>query len=133
MRWLVRGVPLPLAAVTYNRRSLMALDNLVDLIATCLNHPAATNQTFLGSDGEDLSTADLLERIGAALGQPARLFYVPPALLKLGATVLNKPGIYQRLCGSLQLDIVKTRQLLQWTPPLSVDEGLRRVAQGFRA
>jgi nucleoside-diphosphate-sugar epimerase len=75
----------------------------------------------------------LLERIGAALGQPARLFYVPPALLKLGATVLNKPGIYQRLCGSLQLDIVKTRQLLQWTPPLSVDEGLRRVAQGFRA
>ncbi|MCG9022841.1 SDR family oxidoreductase [Laribacter hongkongensis] len=133
MRWLVRGVPLPLAAVTQNRRSLVALDNLVDLIVTCLNHPAAANQTFLASDGEDLSTAELLKRMGAAMGKPARLFYVTPALLKLGATLLNKPGIYQRLCGSLQLDIAKTRQLLEWTPPMSVDEGLRRAAEGFRS
>lgn len=132
MRWLARGVPLPLAAVTENRRSLVVLDNLVDLIVTCLNHPAAANQTFLVSDGEDLSTAQLLKRMGAAMGHPARLFYVPPALLKLGATVLNKPGIYQRLCGSLQLDITKTRQLLGWTPTVSVDEGLRRTAEGFR-
>lgn len=132
MRWLVRGVPLPLAAVSENRRSLVALDNLVDLIITCLHHPAAANQTFLVSDGEDLSTADLLKRMGTALGRPARLFYMPPALLKLGATVVNKPGIYQRLCGSLQLDIAKTHQLLGWTPPVSVDEGLRRTAEGFR-
>ena len=132
MRWLVRGVPLPLAAVTDNRRSLVALDNLVDLIVTCLNHPAAANQTFLVSDGEDLSTAELLKRMGSALGCPARLFYLPPALLKLGATVLNKPDIYQRLCGSLQLDIAKTRQLLGWTPPVSVEEGLRRATEGFR-
>lgn len=135
MCWLARGavrVPLPLAAITQNRRSLVALDNLLDLIVTCLNHPAAANQTFLVSDGEDLSTAQLLKRMGAAMGRPARLFYVPPALLKLGATVLNKPGIYQRLCGSLQLDINKTRQLLGWTPPMSVDEGLRRAAEGFR-
>lgn len=132
MRWLTRGLPLPLAAVTNNRRSLVALDNLVDLIVTCLHHPAAANQTFLVSDGEDLSTAQLIKRMGAAMGHPARLFYVPPALLKLGATVLNKPGIYQRLCGSLQLDIAKTRQLLGWTPPVSVDEGLRRAAEGFR-
>lgn len=133
MRWLARGVPLPLAAVTQNRRSLVALDNLVDLIVTCLNHPAAANQSFLVSDGEDLSTAQLLKRMGAAMGQPARLFYMPPALLKLGATLLNKPGIYQRLCGSLQLDIAKTRQLLDWTPLVSVDEGLRRAAEGFRS
>lgn len=132
MRWLVRGVPLPLAAATNNRRSLVALDNLVDLIVICLNHPAAANQTFLVSDGEDLSTAQLLKRMGVAMGHPARLFYVPPALLKLGATLLSKPGIYQRLCGSLQLDINKTRQLLGWTPPVSVDEGLRRAAEGFR-
>lgn len=132
MRWLARGVPLPLAAVTQNRRSLVALDNLVDLIVTCLNHPAAANQTFLVSDGEDLSTAQLLKRMGAAIGQPARLFYLPPAPLKLGASVLNKPGIYQRLCGSLQVDIAKTRQLLGWTPPVSVDEGLCRAAEGFR-
>lgn len=131
MRWLARGVPLPLAAVTENRRSFVALDNLVDLIVTCLNHPAAANQTFLVGDGEDLSTAELLKRMGTAMGRPARLFYAPPALLKLGATILNKLGIYQRLCGSLQLDIAKTRQLLGWTPPVSVDEGLRRAADGF--
>ncbi|CAN1550751.1 WcaG Nucleoside-diphosphate-sugar epimerases [Burkholderiaceae bacterium] len=132
MRWLARGVPLPLAAVAQNRRSLVALDNLVDLIVTCLHHPAAANQTFLVSDGEDISTAELLNRMGAAMGHPARLFYMPPALLKLGATVLNKSGVYQRLCGSLQLDIAKTRQLLEWIPPVSVDEGLRHAAEGFR-
>ncbi len=133
MRWLARGVPLPLAAVTQNRRSLVALDNLVDLIMTCLSHPASANQTFLVSDGEDLSTAELLKRMGAAMGYPARLFYLPPALLKLGAQVVNKPGIYQRLCGSLQLDIAKTRRILGWRPPVSVDECLRRAAEGFRA
>ena len=132
MRWLARGVPLPLAAVTQNRRSLVALDNLVDLIVTCLNHPAAANQTFLASDGEDLSTAELLKRMSAAMGKPARLFYVPQALLKLGTRLSNKLGTYQRLCGSLQVDITKTRQLLGWTPPVSVDEGLRRAAEGFR-
>lgn len=132
MRWLARGLPLPLAAATENRRSLVALDNLVDLIMTCLNHPAAADQTFLVSDGEDISTAELLKRMGAAMGRPARLFHMPPALLKLGATLLNKRTIYQRLCGSLQLDIAKTRQLLGWAPPMSVDEGLRRAAEGFR-
>ncbi|WP_374522361.1 UDP-glucose 4-epimerase family protein [Hydrogenophaga sp.] len=133
MRWLSRGIPLPLAAVTHNRRSLVALDNLVDLIVTCLEHPAAANQTFLVSDGEDLSTADLLRRMGCSLGRPARLFAVPTPLLKAGADLLHKPGIYQRLCGSLQLDIGKTRELLGWTPPLSVDEGLRQAAKGFRS
>jgi nucleoside-diphosphate-sugar epimerase len=85
------------------------------------------------SDGEDLSTADLLKRTGVALGRPANLFYMPSALLKLGAKVLNKPDVYQRLCSSLQLDITKTRELLGWTPPLSVDEGLRRAAESFCA
>ncbi len=129
---LVRGVPLPLAAVTQNRRSFIALDNLMDLIVTCLHHSAAANQIFLASDGEDLSTAQLLKRMGAAMGLPARLIYAPPALLKLVSTVLNKQDIYQRLCGSLQLDIKKTRHLLGWTPPVSVDEGLRRAAEDFR-
>ncbi len=132
MRWLARGVPLPMAGATENRRSLVALDNLVDLIVTCLQHPAAANQTFLVSDGEDLSTVQLLKRMGVAMGHPAHLFYLPPALLKLGEAVLNKPGTYQRLYGSLQLDIAKTRQLLGWIPPVSLDEGLRRAAEGFR-
>ena len=131
MRCLALGVPLPLAAATENRRSLVALDNLIDLIATCLNHPAAANETFLVSDGQDLSTAELLRKMGVALGHPARLFYVPTLLLKLGASVVNKTGIYQRLCGSFQLDIAKSRQLLGWIPPVSVDEGLQRAVEGF--
>lgn len=130
---IFRGVLLPLAATINNRRSLVTLDNLVDLILTCLYHPAAANQTFLVSDGEDLSTVDLLNRMGKALGHPVRLFYVSLSLLKLGAVLINKPGVYHRLCGSWQLDITKTRPLLGWTPPISVDEGLRRVAKDLRA
>ena len=132
MHWLSRGIPLPLAAVTQNRRSLVALDNLVDLIVTCLNHPAAANQTFMVSDGEDLSTADLLRRMGEAQLTPAQLFYMPIAALRLGATLIGKQSIYQRLCGSLQVDITKTRQLLGWAPPVSVDEGLRRAATSVK-
>jgi len=128
MRWLKRGIPLPLGGVTGNKRSLVALDNLIDLIVTCLNHPAAANQTFLVSDGESLSTAALLWRMGEALGRQARLISVPVSLLKLGATLLGKPGVAQRLCGSLEVDISKTRELLGWAPPISVDEGLRRTA-----
>jgi len=130
MRWLVRGVPLPLGAI-HNRRSMVALDNLVDLILTCVDHPAATNQTFLVSDGEDLSTTQLLQRLGRALGKPARLIPVPAMLLKVAAALVGKPAIAQRLCGSLQVDISKTQQLLGWTPPLSVDEGLKRAAEGY--
>ena len=129
MRWLARGVPLPFAGVTENRRSLVALDNLVDLIEICLKHPAAANQTFLVSDDEDLSTASLLRRIGDAQGTPARLFYAPTTSLKLGAAILGKHGLYQRLCGSLQVDISKTRQILDWIPSVSVDEGLRRTCR----
>lgn len=132
MRWLARGLPLPLGAICENRRSLVALDNLVDLIVTCLSHPAAANQTFLVSDGEDLSTNDLLKRMGEALGKPARLIPVPTGVLKLGAVLARKQGVYQRLCGSLQVDISKTRLLLGWVPPVTVDEGLRRAVQGLR-
>jgi nucleoside-diphosphate-sugar epimerase len=130
MRWLRRGIPLPLGAVTQNKRSMVALDNLVDLIAVCLSHPAAANQTFLVSDGEDLSTAALLQRSAAGLGVNARLFSVPPIALKLLAKLLGKKAVYQRLCGSLQIDMVKTQQLLNWSPPISVDAGLRLAAKG---
>lgn len=132
MRWLHRGIPLPMACVTDNRRSLIALDNLVDLLVTCLDHPAAANQTFLVSDGEDLSTADLLRRLGQAMGRPARLFPIPTGLLWGGAYLLGKGNVAQRLLGSLQVDIEHTHRTLGWTPPISVDEGLRRAAEGFR-
>ncbi|TWC34987.1 nucleoside-diphosphate-sugar epimerase [Pseudomonas sp. SJZ079] len=130
MRWLDKGVPLPFGAIN-NRRSLVALDNLVDLIVTCIDHPAAANQTFLVSDGEDLSTTELLRRMGAALGKPARLLPVPSWLLVTGAAVLGKQALSQRLCGSLQVDIGKTQKLLNWTPPVSVDEALRKTAKHF--
>jgi nucleoside-diphosphate-sugar epimerase len=130
MRWLHKGVPLPFGAI-HNRRSLVALDNLVDLIVTCIDHPAAANQTFLVSDGEDLSTTELLRRMGTALGNPARLLPVPSWLLETGAALLRKQALSQRLCGSLQVDISKTRELLNWTPPVSVDDALRETAKHF--
>ena len=130
MRWLQRGIPLPLGAI-HNQRSLVALDNLVDLIVTSLTHPAAANQTFLVSDGEDVSTTELLRRMGQAMGRPARLIPVPVSLLKLAAALVGKPDVAQRLCGSLQVDIEKTRRLLDWTPPLSLDQGLRKAAKGY--
>ena len=130
MRWLQRDVPLPLGAI-HNQRSLVALDNLVDLIMTCLTHPAAANQTFLVSDGQDVSTTELLRRMGSAMGCPARLVPVPVSWLKLAATLVGKPDVAQRLCSSLQVDIAKTRDLLGWRPPLSLDEGLKKAAQGY--
>jgi nucleoside-diphosphate-sugar epimerase len=127
MRWLKRGVPLPLGALQ-NKRSLVALDNLVDLILACLTNPAAANQTFLVSDGEDVSTTELLHRMGQALGHPSRLFPVPASWLKLAAAMVDKTDVVQRICGSLQVDIEKTRHLLGWSPQLSLDEGLRKAA-----
>jgi nucleoside-diphosphate-sugar epimerase len=128
MRWLAKGVPLPLGAI-HNKRSLLALDNLVDLILTCIHHPAAANETFLASDGEDLSTTELLQRMAAALGKKAWLIPVPSLFLEWGASLFGKQAIAQRLCGSLQIDMSKTRDLLDWKPPVRVDEALRRTAQ----
>jgi nucleoside-diphosphate-sugar epimerase len=130
MRCVYRGIPLPLGAVN-NLRSFVALDNLIDLLIRCLTHPAASNQTFLVSDGEDLSIGELAMRLGRALGRPARLIRVPEQLLTIGATLLGKQEIVQRLCGSLRLDIHKTRRLLEWHPPITVDEGLRKVTEAF--
>lgn len=122
---LDKGYPLPLGAI-HNRRSLVALDNLVDLIVTCIDHPGAANETFLVSDGEDLSTTELLQGVAQAMGKPSRLIPVPAGLLQLGATLLGKKAVAQRLLGSLQVDISHTQQCLNWTPPLTVKEGLAR-------
>lgn len=130
IRALQRRLPLPLGAITNNRRSLVALDNLVDLLMTCVDHPAAVGQTFLVSDGEDLSTAGLLRRLGQAMNKPALLLPAPPLLVELGARLIGKASAAQRLLGNLQVDIRHTRETLGWTPPISVDEGLRRAAAG---
>ena len=129
MRWLQRGMPLPLGAI-HNRRSLVALDNLVDLIMTCLTHPAAANETFLVSDGQDVSTTELLRRMGQAMNRPARLIPLPAGLLTQAAALVGKGDMARRLCGSLQVDIEKTRTLLDWQPPLTLDQGLKKAAEG---
>lgn len=126
MRAVQRGLPLPLALVR-NNRSLVALDNLVDFIITCATHPKAANQTFLVSDGQDLSSPELIRKMAEAAGVPARLLPVPVWALQAGARLLGKGDAVQRLCGNLQVDISKARELLGWEPPLSVDEGLRRA------
>lgn len=131
MRWLDRGVVLPFGAID-NRRSLVALDNLVDLIVTCIHHPAAAGQRFLVSDGEDLSTTQLLRRMAVALGRPARLIPVPSWILSCAATALGRKALSQRLCGSLTVDICKTRELLNWTPPVTVEQALRKTAQHYK-
>lgn len=130
MQWLDRGLPLPLGAID-NRRSLVSVNNLVSLISTCLEHPDAVNQVFLASDGEDLSTTALMRRTALALGKSARLVPVPNAALTVIAGLLGKREVAQRLCGSLQVDISKTRRVLDWTPPLTVDAGLALAAQDF--
>jgi nucleoside-diphosphate-sugar epimerase len=123
---VARGIPLPLGAV-HNRRSLVALDNLVDFILACLEHRAAANETFLVSDGEDLSTTDLIHRLARVLGRPARTISVPVSVLRAGASLLGRREVAQRLLESLQVDMSKARQVLGWVPPISVDEGLRRA------
>jgi nucleoside-diphosphate-sugar epimerase len=130
MRALARGIPLPLGAI-HNRRSLVALDNVVDLIVTCLEHPAAANETFLVSDGEDLSTTELIRRLAHAMRCPARLIPMPQTVLMAGATLLGKREVARRLCGTLQVNITKAHNVLGWTSPVSVDEGLRRTAEHY--
>jgi nucleoside-diphosphate-sugar epimerase len=126
MRAVHRGWPLPLGAV-HNQRSLITLDNLLDFIVTCITHPQAANQTFLVSDGQDLSTTELVRGMAQAAGVPACLLPVPVWALQAGASLLGKGDAVQRLCGNLQVDISKARSLLGWVPPGTVEEGLRRA------
>lgn len=127
-----KGIPLPFGLVK-NGRSLVAVDNLIDFLVCCLTHEKAANEAFLVSDGQDLSTAELVRVIAKALDRPARLMPVPPALMKLAGTVLGKRDQVDRLLGSLIVDISKNRELLGWEPPLSVDDGLYETAKWFLA
>ncbi len=128
LRVLASGLPLPLSRITQNRRGYVYVENLVSLIDCCVDHPAAANQTFLLCDDESLSTAAFLQRLCEALGRPARMFPVPVWMLELGAALLGKRDIARSLCRSLEVDMGKTKDTLGWTPPLSVDEGLRATA-----
>ncbi len=128
VRAVAKGLPLPLAAVD-NQRSLVGLDNLVDFIATCIDHPAAAGEVFLVSDGEDLSTPELVRRLAYAMDKPAHLFALPAGVLQVVATIAGRRAALERVCGNLQVDMTKARTMLAWRPPLSVDEGLLRAVQ----
>lgn len=131
LKVLAKGIPLPLASVR-NRRSLVYIENLVDALIVCATHPAAVGQTYLVSDGEDISTPDLLRRLGGAMGRPARLFPCPPALLKLAGRLIGKSNQIERLLGSLQIDSGKIRRELNWIPPYSLQQGLQATAEWYR-
>jgi len=130
MKWLINDLPLPLGKIP-NKRSFVAVDNLINLITLCITHPQAANQLFLASDGEDLSTSELLQRMGRALGKKTRLLPVPFVILRAGAALIGKQDMLQRLCGSLQIDASKAYDLLGWKPVTQVDEALHRTAQHY--
>lgn len=130
LRWVERGVPLPFGSIT-NRRSMVALDNLIDLIVRCIEHPAAPGNTFLVSDGEDLSTTQLLQRVARSLGVRSVLIPFPQKALSMGLRLMGKQALSARLCGSLQVDIRRTCELLEWAPPVGIDQALAGVAKYY--
>lgn len=124
------GLPLPFGRIR-NSRSLVFVENLVDFIICCMSHPMASNQVFLVSDGDDLSTPELLRRLGSALHKPAKQIPVPAWLLVFAFSLFGRPDFARRLSGSLQVDISRARTVLGWVPPVTVDDGLRRTAEHF--
>lgn len=130
MRTVKRGMPLPLGAI-HNKRSFVYVGNLVSLIMRCIDHPAAANQVFLVSDGDDLSTSALLKECAVALDVKSRLLPVSQKMIEIGAAMLGKRAVAQRLCGNLQVDITKAHELLGWEPPYTVADGLKATAEGL--
>ena len=130
LRMVGSGLPLPLASVR-NRRSLIFLDNLVDFIVCCLRHPAASGQTFLVSDGEDLSTPDLIRKLAGAMDRSARLWSCPLSLLRAAGWLLGRSAVIDRLTGSLRVDSSKAQALLGWRPPYTVAQGIQATVDAY--
>lgn len=130
MRLVARGWPLPLGSIQ-NRRSMVYVGNLLDLIACCCHHPAAAGQTLLVSDGHDVSTPQLIAALAQAMGRRSPLLPFPPRLLGLGARLLGKRAVAERLLGSLQVDITATQQALDWQPPVSFAAGIAETVAAF--
>jgi nucleoside-diphosphate-sugar epimerase len=131
LKWVSNGSPLPFGAV-YNQRSLVALDNLVSFIIHCIDHPKAANEVFLISDGEDVSTTELLQKVAKAFDKKAILLPVPVSLMKFAAKLLGKADVADRLFGSLQVDSSKARDLLGWKPVISMDDQLKKTAEAYQ-
>lgn len=130
LRPISRGMPLPLAAIR-NRRAFVFRDNLLTLIETTLTHPAAPGQTFLVRDDEEIGTPQLVHEIARRIGKPARLFPVPPWLLRAGAAAIGRGDAVDRLIGSLTIDDSATRSRLGWQPPYSLADGLDITCRWF--
>jgi len=128
IQWVQKGVPLPLGAVN-NKRSLVALDNLVDFIVLCTTHSKAANEVFLISDGEDVSTTELLQKVAKAMGKKARLIPVPVGFMIFIAKLVGKEGVANRLFGSLQVDNSKARELLGWKSVITMDAQLKKMVR----
>lgn len=131
LRFLSKGIPLPLASVN-NKRSLIYVGNLVDALAVCAKHPAAAAKTYLVSDGEDVSTPELLRRTASALGVSARLFSAPLSLVRLAGALTGKRTTVNQLTGSLTVDSSIIRRELGWNPPYTLEQGLKETAEWFK-
>lgn len=127
MTWVAKGIPLPFGSIDKNCRSMVGLGNLVNLLILCTSHPKAANQVLLVSDDDDLSTAGLIRALGHALGRSAHLLPVPESFLSWGARLLGMKSFADRLLGNLQVDITKTKELLDWHPPFKVAEELKKT------
>ena len=130
LKWMKKGVPLPFGAI-HNQRSLVALDNLVSFITHCIDHPKAANEVFLISDGEDVSTTELLRKVSHAFGRRALLLPIPVGLMTFPAKLLSKDDVANRLFGSLQVDSSKAHELLGWEPIITMDEQLKKTVDAY--
>ena len=124
------GVPLPLGSIV-NKRSFIYVENLTSFILRCTNHPRATNQIFLVSDGDDISTSELLRMSAQLLDVKSHIFSVPQKTIEFIAKLLGKQDMAQRLLGNLQVDITKSYQLLEWKPPFTIKDGLNKTVTGL--
>lgn len=131
MNLVSKGIPLPFGYITQNKRSLVSVTNLVDLIITCIDHPKAANQVFLVSDDHDVSTSEMVCEMAKALGKPTWQLPVPVWCYKLVGKLFNKSAVVDRLTGSLQVDITHTKETLGWAPPQTLPDGFKQTAQAF--
>lgn len=131
MNLVSKGIPLPFGCINDNRRSLVSVANLVDLVVTCIDHPNAANETFLVSDDCDVSTSEMVTQMAKALGKPQWQLPVPKWCYKLAGKALGKQNVIDRLLGSLQVDITHTKNTLGWAPPQSLEEGFKQTADAF--
>jgi nucleoside-diphosphate-sugar epimerase len=131
LKLVATGLPLPLGSIN-NSRSFVAVENLVDLLMVCIKHPNAAGNIFLVSDGQDISTTDLLKQVASTMKKKSLLIPVDPYLLELLANLIGKVALARRLFSSLQVDIEKTRRILGWKPILTMEQGLKNTIKGMR-